>query len=309
MRIGTASGNIGASSAPIIPPTSVDNNELAAAYAPIIHGRQSVAGSDDWPQTDRPLARLAEIERFADGSAKIDYSVLFANEDGGTATLDLLRNWGRTTDYERLYSLRIDPTGHVVAGTELLQSAGHKWVGYQGARAGGHAVLRVSTTNNMVAAGAGRSALIADVPLGVRERTPDMPNYDAIDTMNDVLGSWQAMAEEMRREGKVLPFPTAPGAGETRMQDPQRYVYVAGVPAAGTILDITSVDGATVSLRLPARSGIPDGRSMAVTLPGSLLGSDVRDIVVRAHPNDATTLRSATVLSADDSPRVFDPRD
>ena len=37
------------------------------------------------------------------GSGVLRYSVIFSNEDGGTATPALLARWGRTTDIEMMY--------------------------------------------------------------------------------------------------------------------------------------------------------------------------------------------------------------
>ena len=38
-----------------------------------------------------------------DGTGVLRYSVIFSNEDGGTATPALLARWGRTTDIEMAY--------------------------------------------------------------------------------------------------------------------------------------------------------------------------------------------------------------
>src|SRR5919107_403390 len=51
---------------------------------------------------DLPLAMYAEDTR-SDGPGVLRYSVIFSNEDGGTATPALLARWGRTTDIEMMY--------------------------------------------------------------------------------------------------------------------------------------------------------------------------------------------------------------
>ncbi|MCW2923714.1 MAG: hypothetical protein JWM98_1118 [Thermoleophilia bacterium] len=277
--------------------------QLAARFAPIIHGRQS-GGRDDWPRTDRALELLAEVRHLPDGGTRLDYSVLFANEDGGTSTPALLADWGRTTDYELEYTVQLDAAGAVVPGSETYQGARHQWGRFDGPHDGDHAVLHVSTGNNMVAPGPGGSRLAISRPTQVVELGATDRAADALDVMVRAPSSWSAMAEEVRREGKV--GHSHFGLFGRTMQDPQRYVYVAGVPHDGARLWVHTRDGRALELSLPHRHLVPDGRSMAVPLPDGLLGREVTEIFLASAPLGGDYLRSATVLLGDDSPVVFD---
>jgi len=290
-----------------VPIAGQPNDMLAHTFAPRVHGRQLRTGRDDWPRSDQPLAMVAEVERHADGTARISYSALFSNEDGGTETRELLARWGRTTDYEGLYSVSVGRDGRIVAGSERYQARNHTWRRFAGPHDAGRAVLHVSTANNMLAPGAGASQRVIDASdLLVLRRDRQTRRPDALDIMSRVPNAWRDMAREVRREGKVTPAGGIRVAGE-RIEDPRRYVYIAGAPRAGTRIRVTLSNGRTVIVRVPARD-VPDGRSVAVALPDGVRGADVTRIQQTARARGAELYRSVTVLGDDDQPHVFDVR-
>ena len=64
------------------------------------------------------------------------YSVIFTNEDGGTATDRLMATWGRTTDIEYVYGARSTRQGKIVA--EEFQGPGHEVPAFRGRHEGRH---------------------------------------------------------------------------------------------------------------------------------------------------------------------------
>ena len=78
----------------------------------------------------------------------IVYSMIWSNEDGGTSSIDLMSRWGRTTDIEWIYRVKVDPGGNVLQ--EYFQGPGHSTSIFQGNRINDHPVLKTVTINNMV---------------------------------------------------------------------------------------------------------------------------------------------------------------
>ena len=75
----------------------------AQSMAPILYARPNTVGRF----TDVPLLMWYEIVPTPRGS-QFRYSVIFSNEDGGTATDRLMATWGRTTDIEFVYGVEVD---------------------------------------------------------------------------------------------------------------------------------------------------------------------------------------------------------
>ena len=290
-------------SARVLSPAVRSSSELAAAFLPRIHGRRT-NGREDWPNTDRPLELVAEVRRLAGGRVRIDYSVLFANEDGGTKTRDLLAHWGRTTDYEPAYSVEVDAVGQVVAGSERYQSRGHRWRSYTGPRDAGRAVLHVATANNMFAPGVGDSQHKLNLKPLVVDRASGAKALDALDVMRRSPDTWRAMAQEVRREGKVRPLVAGRGIGGG-IEDPRRYLYVSAAPQSGCVLDVQLRNGRRVTVRVPKRTGIPDGRSIAVVLPPGVVGAHIRSVEVADRSLAKDLVDAITVLDDRDEPRTF----
>src|SRR5204863_5619651 len=116
---------------------------VAQSMAPILHARPNTVGKF----TDVPILAWYEIVATSRGR-QFRYSIIFTNEDGGTATDRLMATWGRTTDIEFVYGVEVDAAGRVLA--EEFQGPGHEVPAFTGSHEARHPVLFVSTDNNMV---------------------------------------------------------------------------------------------------------------------------------------------------------------
>jgi hypothetical protein len=74
------------------------------------------------------------------------YTTIFTNEDGGTQTAALMARWGRATDIEWVYQVRMR-NGKIIE--EIYQGVQHETKDFTGARAGGnHPLLAVASDNS-----------------------------------------------------------------------------------------------------------------------------------------------------------------
>jgi len=206
---------------------------LAQSMAPIIHARANTIGKF----TDVPVLMWYEIVPTARGR-QFRYSVIFTNEDGGTATDRLMATWGRTTDIEFVYGVELDANGAVLA--EEFQGPGHEVPAFTGRHEGRHPLLWVSTDNNMVSESGSTSVRYAPAP----ERF-DLRDVSREVVMDSHPWSYGVAAEEMRREGKIVD--DAP-AGAGRIPDPRRFVFVEActeLENAAVAFAVRVVEGAT----------------------------------------------------------------
>ena len=120
-----------------------DDARLAQSLAPFVYARPNTVGRF----TDLPVLMWCEVVVTPRGR-QFRYSVIFTNEDGGTATDRLMATWGRTTDIEYIYGAEVDSSGKVLA--EEFQGPGHEVPAFRGRHEGGHPLMWVSTDNNMV---------------------------------------------------------------------------------------------------------------------------------------------------------------
>jgi hypothetical protein len=173
-------------------------------YAPILFARPDTIGTF----SDVPL--LAYCEQLP--GEVLQFTVIFSNEDGGTSTRALMARWGRTTDIEYIYRVRLKD------GLATMQAKDHKDVEFTGRREGNHPLLIPSTRNNMVS-GEGESAMrfqlapiVADLTRSAREQV-----------MDSVPLTYRVAAAELEREGKLRPF----GAVDSqKISDPRNYLYL-----------------------------------------------------------------------------------
>lgn len=115
-------------------------------FSPVLYGRDLVS-DDESVRTDIPLLMWHEVDTV--GSDKwIEYSMIWSNEDGGTNSISLMSRWGRTTDIEWIYKVKVDPGGNVLE--ERFQGLGHSYSLFQGNRIDDHPILKTVTINNMV---------------------------------------------------------------------------------------------------------------------------------------------------------------
>src|SRR5262245_27506422 len=190
---------------------AVGDETLAQSMAPILHARPNTVGKF----TDLPILMWYEIVPTPRGR-QFRYSVIFTNEDGGTATDRLMATWGRTTDIEFVYGVELDAKGAVIA--EEFQGPGHEVPPFKGQHEGRHPLLWVSTDNNMVSDTGTTAVRYAPAP----ERF-DLTNVSREVVMDRHAWSYAIAAQEMRREGKIS---DAAAAGSGRIPDPRRFVFV-----------------------------------------------------------------------------------
>ncbi len=121
-------------------------------YAPVLYGRPTRPGRKPLNATsDTPLVMYATEAAVAGGGVEYTYEAIWSNEDGGTGTMPALlkAKYGRTTDIEWVFRVRLDAAGRVEE--ETYQAAGHGTKRFTGERVGLHPVLQVTTDNNNLA--------------------------------------------------------------------------------------------------------------------------------------------------------------
>lgn len=236
--------------------------------------------------SDLPVLAWYEAEPTPRGR-RLRYSIVFTNEDGGTPVDRLMATWGRTTDVEFVYAVELDGAGAVVA--ETFQGDGHELVPFTGRHLGGHPLLWVVTTNNMVGEKGRTSVRFAPSP-----RSAELARRSREAVMDDAPWTYRVSSEELRREGKV-----AAGArpGSERIPDPRRFAYLeacAPVTDATLAFDVAVATEDGVQWRASDEGGerfrvrrephnFPNGCfQAAVALPEGVGAAEIRSIRVRA---------------------------
>ncbi|HXI28882.1 MAG TPA: hypothetical protein VNG89_10670, partial [Vicinamibacterales bacterium] len=213
-------------------PIADRDEALAQSMAPILFARANTVGRF----TDLPILMWYEVVPTGRGR-QFRYSVIFTNEDGGTATDRLMATWGRTTDIEFVYLVEIDRGGRIVA--EQFQGPGHEVPPFTGRHDARHPLLWVSTDNNMVSEAGPPTPRFAPAP----ERF-DLTNVSREVVMDRHPWSYAVAAQEMRREGKIVDT-AQPGSG--RIPDLRRFAFVeacADLENAGVVFSVrAAVDG------------------------------------------------------------------
>jgi hypothetical protein len=188
-----------------------DPQHLAAAFAPMLYARPDALARF----SDVPLLMWYEIDPLPSGR-RIRYSVVFSNEDGGTAADRLMATWGRLTDIEFVYGVELDAAGGVVS--ERYQGRDHRILPFRGHRLGRHPLLWVVTENNMLAeTGKGRHR-IAPAPFPF-----DLASVSREAVMDAHPWTYRISSEEARREGRVREGAVP---GSRAVPDPRRFVYL-----------------------------------------------------------------------------------
>ncbi|HEV8346946.1 MAG TPA: hypothetical protein VGQ16_10250 [Vicinamibacterales bacterium] len=194
----------------------------ALAHAPVLHARPNTIGRF----TDVPLLMWYETGPTPRGRS-YRYSVIFSNEDGGTATDRLMATWGRTTDIEFVYGVELDTHGRTIA--EEFQGPDHVVTPFRGRHENRHPLEFVVTDNNMVGdrppslkrrrAGGGKS----DVRYGPAPELFDLTNQSREVVMDAHPWTYRVAGAEMIREGKIA---DDAAAGSGKIPDPRRFVFV-----------------------------------------------------------------------------------
>jgi hypothetical protein len=163
-----------------------------------------------------------------------------------------MARWGRLTDIEWVYEMRVDETGKILS--EIYQGANHETKNFTGRRFASHPVIFDATVNNNFA-DAGCS------PLRVSPRLvrADLANDSRETVMDAFPWTYRIMAEEAIREGRIDPAKL----DANTIADPRDYFY----------LEIqTTPDGAAISVELengPEKSLSDFGdRRLRVERPG-----------------------------------------
>jgi len=248
-------------------------------YAPTLRARPGTVEKF----SDFPLVMYAErnVRGETGQHYRLQYTVIFTNEDGGTPTDRLMATWGRTTDIEFVYGL---PAGKNVGE---IQVEGHKWVPFAGPANGTHPVLWVATLNNMVAdRGPADAITFAPAPSMV-----DLTGTSREAVMDRQPWMYAATSKEMKREGRIDPN-GQPGSG--MIPDPRRY---ATLEACGDVSDATlafdiGVQGAEGALvwyptdRGDSRFRIARGGCFrgGAPLPDGTRPTQIAGLRVRAYP-------------------------
>lgn len=180
------------------------------AHAPFLYGREESNYSDT------PLLTYHELNQEG-GNTTITYSIIFSNEDGGTAYDGLMARWGRLTDIEWFYRVVLNSNGEIIR--EEYQGQNHATNAFKGLKEGRHPFLKDVTRNN-VFGDSGSSRFRFGLPPVAR-----LVN-SAREEMLD-LNPWmyRVMSEEWQRE---QPQGTEKeGKPSTReVSDPRNYAYL-----------------------------------------------------------------------------------
>ena len=193
--------------------TPAGDDFVAQSMAPVLYARPNTVGKF----TDVPVFMWYEIVPVPQGR-QFRYSVIFTNEDGGTATDRLMATWGRTTDVEYVYGVTLDGRGKVVA--EEFQGPRHEVPAFRGQHEGAHPLEWVSTDNNMVSESGPTEIRYAPAP----------QRFDLTDKSREVVMDahpwiYALAAKEMVREKKFVDDAAAV-AGSGRIPDARRFVFV-----------------------------------------------------------------------------------
>jgi len=245
---------------------------LAQSMAPILYARANTVGKF----TDLPILMWYEVAPTPRGR-QFRYSVIFTNEDGGTATDRLMATWGRTTDIEYVYGVEIDAAGKIVA--EEFQGPGHEVPAFHGRHQARHPLLWVSTDNNMVSESGASTIRYAPAP----ERF-DLTNVSREVVMDRHPWSYALASEEMKREGKIADQ----GPGHNRIPDPRRFVYIeaCGEVGAAALAFAVEVRNAWIASDRGVREYriVRDGCfRAAIPLPAAARASDVQALRAMAY--------------------------
>lgn len=185
---------------------SDDPRFAGVANAPILYARTNTIGKF----SDIPL--LMYYEKI-DGMLR--YTVIFSNEDGGTQTSALMSRWGRTTDIEWVIETRLEKKIGVPSST--FQGVNHVTTIFSGRTEGDHPLLRVASDNNNFS-----DVGVTGVRFTLNPIEVDLSRSSREDVMDKYPWTWQVMAEEMLREGKLTDERTL----GKRIADLRNYLYL-----------------------------------------------------------------------------------
>jgi hypothetical protein len=264
---------------------------LVLRYAPVVYGRNLAALGSPYQNatTDTPLIAWHEIAPAATpGHQQLTYSVVWSNEDGGTNTPALMARWGRTTDIEWIYSVEVDENGNRVPGSDTYQAPNHETLHFSGRYEDDHALLQTCTSNNNMCDA-------VDDPMRFFLSTlQTLPAGKAREYLMDTNPwTYQIMAKEMLREGKIEP--ASPATATTpEVSDQRNYLYAVvkkttqlangGPNWVGVSLGVRLVNGQTIYLshHVDPTWSIQrdDPAATTVELPAGTTADDIAEVSV-----------------------------
>ncbi len=286
--------------------TPVHNNKfreedrLALSHSPVLYARANTIDRF----TDIPLLMYYEILRPTGKDLLVRYTAIFTNEDGGTQTLALMARWGRGTDIEWVYEVRLRG-GRIVA--ETYQGVNHETKPFTGSRTGGmHPLLAVASDNNNFSDLACSAVRFA--PLPVRA---DLESATRESVMDKYPQTYRVMTEELQREHRIDPKAN----GINLIADPRDYFYVeASSEQTGTTLGF---DVRIAGQEDKFSSDLGDGRlridrsgnfRTAVRLPHGVSPAAIESVTARCQASDrfasqraCSHLKLLRVLMLDDN--------
>lgn len=256
-------------------------DQLALAHSPVLYARANAI--DHF--TDLPLVMYYEILRDErqEGTARRDlivrYTAIFTNEDGGTQTIALMARWGRATDIEWVYEVRLRD-GKIIE--ETYQGVSHETKKFTGPRTGGqHPLLAIASDNNNFSDLACSAVRFAPLPIRA-----DLQSATRESVMDKYPQTYRAMTEELQREHRISLTPI----GINIIADPRDYFYIeASSDQTGAALgfdvklagqtELFASDIGDARLRID-RSG---NFRTAVRLPHGISANAVESITARCH--------------------------
>jgi hypothetical protein len=270
------------------------DNELALRYSPVLYARANTI--DHF--SDIPLLMYYEIEHPSAGESVITYSVIFTNEDGGTPSAALMARWGRGTDIEWVYRIKLIGERAV---EETYQGVEHETKNFRGERTMGlHPLLADASDNNNFSDLACSAMKFALLPIKA-----DLSGASREDVMDQYGWTYRIMAQELLRERRISTLPTGPNT-INMMADPRDYLY----------LEASSMqEGATAAFEVRLkdseerfRSDLGDARlridrsgyyRAAVRMPHGLRREEIAEIQLRCFATPTPALqrgcRSASI--------------
>lgn len=184
----------------------------ALQNSPVIYARAETIGKF----SDIPLVLYYEILPQTDNSSIIRYTAIFTNEDGGTQSAALLARWGRLTDIEWVYEIRVSSEGKILE--EIYQGINHQTKKFLGQRIfGSHPLLLNASVNNNFNDQGCSPARFFPFPVSV-----NLKNGSRETVMDQLSWTYRIMAQEIIREGRVDPD----NLGENKIDDPRNYYFV-----------------------------------------------------------------------------------
>lgn len=234
----------------VITPARVEGGDdfVAQSMAPWLYARPDTVGRF----TDLPVFMWYEIVPAPQGR-RFRYSVIFTNEDGGTATDRLMATWGRTTDVEFVYGVTLDRAGKIVA--EEFQGPRHEVPPFRGQHEGAHPLLWVSTDNNMVSESGPTKIRYAPAP-----QRFDLTNASREIVLDAHPWIYTVAAQEMAREKKVVEDASA---GSGQIPDLKRFVHVEActeLQNAAVAFSVHATDASGVARWFDSDRGLPEFR-------------------------------------------------